>query len=38
MMDIPTHEKPLFRVMGSHNSGSWEASFLNSDSESWEAS
>ena len=37
VLDIPTHEKPLFRRMGSHYSGSWEASFLNSDSESWEA-
>ena len=38
MVDIPPHEKPLFRRMGSHYSGSYEASFLNSDSESWEAS
>ena len=38
LLDIPPHEKPLFRRMGSHYSGSYEASFLNSDSESWEAS
>ena len=38
LVDIPPHEQPLFRRMGSHYSGSCEASFLNSDSESWEAS
>jgi len=25
-MDIPAHEKPAFRAMGSHDSGAWEAS------------
>ena|GEM_PF-5309772 len=35
---IPEHEKPPFRHMGSQHSGSWEASFLNADSGTWEAS
>jgi len=37
-MHIPEHEKPPFRHMGSQHSGSWEASFLNADSGTWEAS
>jgi hypothetical protein len=24
-VDIPAHEKPAFRYMGSHDSGTWEA-------------